>query len=800
MGAASLSLGLTALGGFALIGDQQVPLSGASGTSWLLLVPAYVVAMQLSLGFQRRDNTVTVTLVQLPLAVGITLIAPAYHLAARLIAITAMCLVRRHPPLKTAFNIGLAAMEVGVACLAVQLLRPEGVGPALWAVLLLGLLAGEVLSFVAMNLLFFLLEKPMSRSELHQPVLVALLTSAASTGLAVVTLSAAKTDSSTLFVVAALAAGLAVAYQGHRRLASQQEATEQMYAFVKDLGPIDIDHDHALTVLERVRALLHARHLELTTVQGGTADARRLAVHLAGDPENQQGGAAVELIAPDLRPDCMTTPLLVGRTCLALLRARDRIGTDRGFDMRDLRLLETVATELAVAFDRGRMLRDLETAARTDPLTGLPNLNRTTQDVDGLLASEQAFVLTAVSVDSFREVNDTLGHQVGDELVQEVARRLQRAAPGAVIGRTGGGRFTVAAASDQAGPDAEMFGLRLRSLVEGRVQLGAVTAHVRLSVGCVRAPDHGDCASTLLRRAETAMYSARRVHGGPVLWEPAYEVQGQRRLAVVTALREALAGGGIGAAFQPKICAGSGRVVGVETLARWTHAALGVVEADEFVPLAEAAGLMGSLTSTMLHEAVSACRTWQQTSTSPTGVAVNVSADTLQSASFVGEVAAVLRGAGVDPSLLTLELTEAVVVADPELAARRMGELQALGVRISVDDFGTGYSSLTYLKGLPIDEVKIDKGFIDGLVLDQGDQAIVRAVIDIGHAMGLTVVAEGVEHEDQHALLSRMGVDEMQGYLYAPSMPASAITAWLHAQQQTRTRPTARGAAPVGAL
>jgi EAL domain-containing protein (putative c-di-GMP-specific phosphodiesterase class I) len=351
------------------------------------------------------------------------------------------------------------------------------------------------------------------------------------------------------------------------------------------------------------------------------------------------------------------------------------------------------------------------------------------------------------------------------------------------VGRIGGGRFAVAVSAEEAGGEAELFGLRLRHQVEGTAQIGPVGTHIRLSVGIVRAPEHGSDAATLIRRAETAMYSARHAHGGPVLWEPAYEVEGQRRLAVVTALREALAGGAIGVCFQPKVHTTSGAVSGVEALARWTHPALGAISPGEFVPLAEASGLMGPLTSTVLRQSLTACKGWQGRGGGVgVGVAVNVSADTVLDPAFVTEVAALLASTGVPAELLTLELTEGVVVSDPELATTRMDELHQLGVKLSVDDFGTGYSSLTYLKGLPVDEVKIDRGFVAGLAHDPADRAVVRAVVDIAHTLGMRVVAEGVEQEDQQGILRALGVDEVQGYLHARPMPALETAAWLRRQ------------------
>ncbi len=784
--AAGLSVLLVA--GGTVLAASATPLrpdAGALPLPWWGLLAAYVVAGHFVLGFQRRESSVLVALTQLPLALGTMLVAPLPHVGVRLVATAVDCTVRRRGPLKSAVNLGLAALEVGIAVSVASLLHAGtgSMGPRLWLAVLVGLLLAGIASQLSLSALFAVLGLSRGRAELVEPLVVEAVTSAVFVGLAVLTVEAGSADTWSLLIVAGLAGVLAASYRSYRRLAAQQKATEQLYAFVKVLGPVDVESDEALDVLEHVRELLHTRRLELVVPDGSRGLGRCLCVELGGAPQVREHRIEPRpATGAGLHDETMTSPLVVGDTFIGLLSASHRVTTDRGFDMKDLRLLETVATELATALDRGRLLRDLGRAASTDPMTGLPNLHRTTQRLDALLAQHGGVLLAAVAVDSFREVNDTLGHQVGDDLLREVATRLQAAAPMALLGRIGGGRFAVALPADAAGGDAAMFGLGLRAQVEGSAQIGAVGTHVRLSVGCVRAPEHGSDAATLLRRAETAMYSARLAHGGPVLWEPAYEVQGQRRLAVVTALREALSSGAIGVAFQPKVATADGRVTGVEALARWTHPALGSIPPYEFVPLAEAAGLMRPLTSTVLRQALTACRGWQRRSAG-VGVAVNVSAETLQDAGFVTEVASVLRSSALEPGLLTLELTEDVVVADPQLAAERMGELQSLGVRLSVDDFGTGYSSLTYLKGLPIDEVKIDKGFVGGLVGDAGDQAVVRAVVDIAHTLGMRVVAEGVEQDDQHALLRRLGVDEEQGYLHARPMPALDMATWLRRRE-----------------
>ena len=763
---------------------MDLPLSG----TFAALVVVYFAGTHYTLDYEFRSNAQSVTLVQLPLALGVQIVMPLLHVAARAAACVLLVVTQRQAPLKALFNMGLVCFEVGTATFFVSLPSVDD-GPAHWLALYVGLLVGDVLGAVVLGLVWRLIGIPVEVRSTVASIIAAAPVTLTFTALAVVAVAALREDPLTAPVVLGLVAGLALAYRAHRRSVLQQRATERLYAFTKNLGPLELSSGDAETALERVRLLLHAQQLELrlrdrdrwthlVVAEGqptrrDTPDFRAVVTSMA-----PSGEAALRCDGSGSDDESMSTPVVGSAGLAGILTATGRMGATRAFDMRDLRLLETVGAELSVALERGRLLADLGRAATTDFLTGLPNLAETCRQLTALVEGHPDVVLAAVAVDSFREVNDTLGHQVGDELLIEVTRRLLAVCPDSVVGRIGGGRFAVAVPASRSGEDAEMFGLGIRAQVEGSAQIGAIGTHVKLSVGVVRAPEHGDDAATLVRRAETAMYSAREHNGGPVLWEPVYEVQGTRRLAVVMALREALASGAIGVAYQPKVQTSSGAVTGVEALARWTHPALGSIGPDEFIPLAEASGLMGPLTATVLRQSLTACRGWQRRA-GRIGVAVNVSADTVLDPSFVTELAAILTSVDVNPGLLTLELTEGVVVHDAELAVVRMQELRALGIRLSVDDFGTGYSSLTYLKGLPVDEVKIDKGFVDGLATDPADRAVVRAVVDIAHTLGLKVVAEGVEQEDQLSILRALGVDEVQGYLCARPMPALEVSAWL---------------------
>ena len=792
-----LLLGVSLVGAALVIilasGKQPGVLNPPFHIPWWLLAPLYVLVTKLSVDFEFRKETRSIVLTQLPVALGLVFVAPFAHLAARLVASTVDAALRRNPLHKTAFNIGFDAMEVALTTAAVVAIgRAQTPGPRLWSGLLLGLLASEVLGHIGLSGVMRMLGFPTNRLDFFRTLGFALISASVFASLAVVAVTAMWTERLVSVVILLLAGGLTVAYRGHRRLFAQQRTTEALYDFVKDLGPLRIDAEETREVLEQVRGLLHARHLDLALNTGSDKAWRHIAVFEGEPSASVEAVVTADAVAssrsatlPSRGEDRMATPLLGMNGLIGVLTVDNRLGTVRGFDMGDLRLLETVAAELATALERGQLLGDLELAATTDPLTNLPNLSDVTRRLDAEIRGHASLLVAAVAVDSFREVNDTLGHEVGDDLLVEVTRRLALSHPHAIVGRIGGGRFAVAVRSDEAWGDPSMFGLGIRAQVEGGAQLGAVGTHVRLSVGVVSAPDHGRDAATLIRRAETAMYGARHSQGGPVVWEPAYEVQGQRRLAVVMALREALAGGAIGVAFQPKLDTHTGQITGVEALARWTHPALGAIGPDEFIPLAEASGLMGPLTATVLRQSLTACKGWQRRG-GRIGVAVNVSADTVLDPNFVTEVSAIIAAVGIDPELLTLELTEGVVVEDPVLAAVRMHELRAFGVKISVDDFGTGYSSLTYLKGLPVNEVKIDKGFIDDVVDDEGDRAVVRAVVDIAHTLGMTVVAEGIEQEDQHRVLASLGVDETQGYLHARPMAAMDMGAWLRRHEAAR--------------
>jgi diguanylate cyclase (GGDEF)-like protein len=387
-----------------------------------------------------------------------------------------------------------------------------------------------------------------------------------------------------------------------------------------------------------------------------------------------------------------------------------------------------------------------------------------------------------LDLDSFKEVNDTLGHQYGDQLLIEVGTRLRTAVgPAGFVARLGGDEFAILLSGTDEEDRAVRVGRRLLRSLEQPVSLDGLEVEVGGSLGLAMAPVHATDAAGLLKRADMAMYDAKASTGGLRLYEPDPDSDNPRRLMLVSELRTALSQGRIEVFVQPQARLATGETTGVEALVRWNHSELGFIPPDEFIPIAERSGLIGLVTTRVLDLSLAAVAGWRDQGVD-LGVAVNLSTRSLLDADLVDEVSRLLRRHGVPASRLTLEVTESSVMADPSRAIALLHQLRDLGVRLSVDDFGTGYSSLSYLKSLPVDEVKIDRSFVTNLSGQSEDVAIVRAIVDLGRHLGLEVVAEGVEDQPTWDLLSSMGCDLVQGWHHGRPMPVTEFVPWLLAR------------------
>jgi diguanylate cyclase (GGDEF)-like protein len=438
-----------------------------------------------------------------------------------------------------------------------------------------------------------------------------------------------------------------------------------------------------------------------------------------------------------------------------------------------------------------------------DLLTGLPNrqwlLERAWTALDEARRDGERVALILIDLDKFRSVNDTLGHMAGDRLLLHIADRLRLALPrGAEAARLGGDEFAVLLPTCDAPTRAVRIARSLVAAIGSPLDLDGLTLVLEASAGVAVFPDHAVDAEGLLRRADVAMYQAKRDRSGVEVYEATRDGNTPDRLGLLGDLRRALDAGDVELHYQPKVRF-DGQVAGLEALVRWEHHERGRVNPEEFIAIAETSGLMPQLTEYVLETALTQIARWRAMGLN-VPVAVNVSPRDVHSPGFAGAVAARLARHGVPPGALQLEITEHVLLEDPQRAADTMAGLTGHGVKMSLDDFGTGYSSLVHLRRLPVSELKIDRSFVARLVDDAEDAEIVRCTVDLAHSLGLFVVAEGVEDDETWERLRDMGCDAIQGWLVAAAMPPDEATAWLRLRGHGGwQRPAEPDAAPAPA-
>ncbi|GEM_PF-1239169 len=431
--------------------------------------------------------------------------------------------------------------------------------------------------------------------------------------------------------------------------------------------------------------------------------------------------------------------------------------------------------------ERKRYERELERQANYDGLTGLANRNLLTDRIQQAAAhsqrSRRQAAVLLMDLDRFKMINDSLGHNAGDSLLRAVAQRLaERVRQGDTVARLGGDEFVIVMEGLAREDDAVVSATKILEALRPPFTLAGREVFVTVSLGIALCPRNGEQPEPLLKNADAAMYQAKRLGGnGFKFFTEEMNTWAVQHLELETALRHALERGELELHYQPKVDLASGRISGAEALIRWRHPGMGLVSPGDFIPLAEETGLIVPIGEWVIETACAQIRAWQDAGLPPIGVAVNLSARQFREPNLPEVIAQALRLNDLPPRFLELELTESMLMHDPEQAAATLHRLKALGLRLALDDFGTGYSSLGYLKRFPIDSLKIDRSFVRDITSDPDDAAIARSVISLAHSMGLGVVAEGVETEGQLHYLRRHSCDELQGYYFSRPLPADDL-------------------------
>ena len=432
----------------------------------------------------------------------------------------------------------------------------------------------------------------------------------------------------------------------------------------------------------------------------------------------------------------------------------------------------------------GSHIDEIEHLALHDSLTGLPNRVLFRDRVDLVLAEARRTngraAVMLLDLDRFKEINDVLGHANGDELLRGFGDRLRRSLRESdTVARLGGDEFGIVMHVTGV-EDVRAAAARIHGALELPFAIGDLSLDVGASIGGALFPDDATDPETLVRFADVAMYAAKRNRSRVELYDPAEDDSSRDSLALGGEIRQALDDGSIIAHFQPKVEVETGRIVGAEALARWSHPGRGIVLPGAFLPLVEKIGLMRLLTTRVIGIAVQQAAAWHRDGT-PIDVAVNIDIRALLDPTFPAGVQRILENAGLPAGLLTLEITETSLMADPSRARTVADELAAIGIRLSIDDFGTGYSSLGHLTALPLSELKIDRSFVSRMADSPTDTTIVRTIIDLGASLGLSIVAEGIESRQTCELLHGLGCRLAQGYQLGRPVPAAELTASLHA-------------------
>jgi diguanylate cyclase (GGDEF)-like protein/PAS domain S-box-containing protein len=601
-----------------------------------------------------------------------------------------------------------------------------------------------------------------------------------------------------------------------RRFASESDPEQVLTDLLDEAVAVLGGHNGTLSrwdtvrnVLVPVRNTVPTAH-EYTVIEVGAGVSGRAVEHRAPvllNDYQRESGAETPAGKSGVQA-AIAVPLLHEGRLLGSLSV-NTYDPDRKFTAEDAEVLELLAghasavlaslersVELAEANRELRQARDeAQRQALHDGLTGLPNRTLLRDRLQqAILIGERdkaGVALLIMDLDRFKDVNDTLGHHTGDELLQQVGVRLRSVLRASdTVARMGGDEFAVVLPMAGHADVASRVAQALVQALEKPFTLAGHSVSIGSSIGIAMYPEHGTNVKTLLRHADVAMYVAKRGGSGHAVYAWEQDAHDPDRLGMIGELRTAIEQDELILHYQPKVSLRTGRCDRVEALVRWQHPQRGLIPPDDFIPLAEQTGLIKPLTHWVITSALRQCRAWLDGGLD-IAVAVNLSMRNLHDPDLVDQISRLLAANGVPPAALKLEVTESALMTDPQRALDSLARLRAIGVEIAIDDFGTGHASLSYLKQMPVEEIKLDRSFVRDMTSDKNDYTIVRSTIELAHDLGLRVIAEGVEDQETWDMLVKLGCDLAQGYHMSRPLPEAELRHWFAADAGRRALPRA---------
>lgn len=781
---------------------------------WWAIAVGFLITESFSISLFVKGGSHSASFSEIPLLLGLAAASPTGMIAGRLLGSGVAFTTRDgYRGAKLGFNLSLAYLDSAVA-LTIYLGLLGSHSPVSIIGLAVGALtlAATLVLNGALVVAGVVIMSPGERvGSVVRSFGVGFLISGVASLVALAGLALFWREPLSLAVVLLVSIGLYIGFQVYGSLTQRFENLEAVHEFTSAIdGAADTEQLLDAT-LHQARRLFSARFAEVVLSRGVESTAT-LSEGITPPHRRPAPPALVEALADDA-PAGMKVVSLPDSPAAIAAHYRQRgvtsgmvaymygdggtasmlvVGSpDRGasFGADDLRLFETLARQAKVAFERGRLVDRLrremgqkEHQALHDALTGLPNRLHFTIVIEDALRrardTEARVAVLLIDLDRFKEVNDTLGHQRGDALLQDLAMRLSEAVGDDHVARLGGDEFGVVLREVRGVAEVSEWARRIGLIIQRPFTNEGLAIQVTGSIGIAMAPDHGTDGATLLRRADVAMYEAKAVRSTFEVYDPQRDRYSTRRLALAGELRDAIEAGVLAVHYQPKALFADGSVRGVEALARWLHPRHGFVPPDEFIGLAERTGLIRPLTEHVLRVSFRD-RGRLRADGHQLGIAVNIAASSLNDPDFPDLVARLIGEYDVDPQAVTLEVTETTMMADSARARLVLGSLDEIGVTLSIDDFGTGYSSLAYLSSLPVDEVKIDRSFVMDMAVDERLAKIVTSTTGLVHSLGMRVVAEGIENRGTWDLLHAAGCDMAQGYYVARPMGFTDLSAWL---------------------